>query len=786
MTNKVPINQAESSSIPDVGWLFQNDQASDESLCKALLAGYATEIERLAFALLKSPADMLDVVSQTVVMAILNRKRYSGEVAGRAWILKLALGECLRIAVIGTPGKGEVYTQAANLFSLPALVDGHSAGIFQNLGQKSGFLLVLHHGLGLNEEEIGYLLARRVDQIRLDLKNLNNGLREHQENCPQCLSAADNKPSEQAVSLYNRFITGCPVFNFSEENWSNWNDAIMRRVTRLQKTRQTGARRTQAAQISALAIAVFFLAGLINTVWSRKASSPASYSSISGTSVPSAIASPPASRPRARLPVQQTPAPTIPAAATPDIPAMVRLANSSLSKWRTLWADVQVINYSPYDNASNPQITRKQLWISRSSSSTRLISGPEAGSPDLTEAIINNHLYIQDFQNGQTSDNLTSDLIVDPDLQKLFLPGDMIMSDGALKYVGTEVVANRAAWILDREQGDTISNIYAIDQEYGVLLYLSVYGGKDMKTKLSETIVTSILYNPRISPSIFNPVQYLGDHFAYNLSGVPEIANVQKALAAWTAPRLAPTPLHVTPSPPFNPSGSQLTLLDQKTTNGPDTLKPGLDLFADGVYLGVLPLEGGAMLSCERSSDGTKIAYNSVGASVSEDTSLMLADLSALQTAHPVMPDGFTNGDYAFAPDSRHLAFYGCDKPGGFCGVFILDLVTGKLTRLLPLLYADYMFWSPDGHNLAMVGAQDAQALMAQKRGQNLLLSEVSALSQPWYFFVLDASSGNIVFNQEFEWSTLKPPADSPTNSWSPSFKIKPGGFAGCVYPPAK
>jgi WD40 repeat protein len=189
------------------------------------------------------------------------------------------------------------------------------------------------------------------------------------------------------------------------------------------------------------------------------------------------------------------------------------------------------------------------------------------------------------------------------------------------------------------------------------------------------------------------------------------------------------------------------------------------------------------MLACQRSPDSQKIAYASVPQDASGDTALFVADFAALPAAHAVLPDGITAGDFAFSPDSRRIAFFGCDRSTNFCGLFLLDLASGKLTRSAALSYVDHILWNPDGSGLALVGSGDSGATIQKNYSKNLLYNEIVALSQNWHFMVVNATSGEVVFKRVFDWNHPSAPPGSPTYQWPVPFAARSSGLDGCSVP---
>ena len=771
----------------NLGWFIQNDQVSDEALCSALFSLFHDKVEHLASALLKSPADILGVVDRTFLLVISNRKKYKSDVSGQAWLYGMVVEECLAILAPAALNR-LAYTQRVTEAFHTIEPDDSQIG---EADRKQALQLLLSGVLDLQAEEIAHVLRSPLEQVRQDLEKIHSQQAAHHQvhppNAPQAQYRANQDSSSPPIRK---------KLAFTEEDLDHWQQSILVRVTRQQKRAQAKTRGTQVLQACLLSVIVLASGWLMTSNWFKPSSPPVQVAGI--TSTPSASPSDSTPEPAPNTP---TPGPTwtayptfaatslaVPPAQAPDINAILLLADKSDSLWQSLWADVRVFQREPVGISSfNDRITRKQVWMMQPSSS-RVISGSLAGEPDFTSLIKGNQLSGRNFNNGQALEGFAYEPIQDADLQNLFLPAHMFLPMGIFNIVGKEAIALRQTWILDWVyQGSRIYR-YWVDTQYGVILRRQEFDRNDPKIILSDAMVISIFFNPPFSRAIFQPDQYPANLFAINFTGSPELPNLRMAKTARPdsqsqvpyvhVPFTAPSELNLSASP----LNFEKPLLDTPGQSG----EAALELFANHTYLGRLPIGGPAILACERSADGYKIAYSSTSSGMGGDSVLTLADLTSVQTAHPVLPGGATSGDFAFSPDGSLLAFYGCDKDSGFCGVFTLDTLTGSLKKIIPLTFADYILWGPDGRYLALVGSDDSDTILNARKNDNLLISEVVSLSQNWHFIVIDASSGDIVFKRLFEWSNLRQPPDSPTNNWKIQFKTRMGGIDGCTQPPSK
>jgi len=122
-----------------------------------------------------------------------------------------------------------------------------------------------------------------------------------------------------------------------------------------------------------------------------------------------------------------------------------------------------------------------------------------------------------------------------------------------------------------------------------------------------------------------------------------------------------------------------------------------VDVFAAEYYLGEVRLNPWSV-SCARSPDGQIIAYLSQIADQVVRLGWSRLDNLADQKVYrgSVQP----RSELTFAPDSRRLAFNGCE--GRQCGVYIFDLDTGRAERIFSRLGTN-LTWSPDGTEMAWI-----------------------------------------------------------------------------------
>jgi len=173
-------------------------------------------------------------------------------------------------------------------------------------------------------------------------------------------------------------------------------------------------------------------------------------------------------------------------------------------------------------------------------------------------------------------------------------------------------------------------------------------------------------------------------------------------------------------------------------------------------------------LFCERSPDGRLIAFQE--AAPNEEGLLfapsgpMWLDLSEPGVIHNALPNTeIASSDFAFSPDSRYLAFWGCGGGPDNCGIYVHDTQNLKNLKLSSISDgASFFQWSPDGAYLALIGAG-------------------TPLKYSTSLLILSLQNGQRVYESETFLPYLPVPGDSPTRQWGVPFPPMRTSLEGCT-----
>lgn len=737
------LNESPPSVSPGLEGMLQDPQVTDQRLIGELWQMFATDLSRLAV-LAGKTAQVEEIVEQGTAWVVINRHKYWGQVSLRAWMI------------------GRVWRNLSVDWKTPPDLSRYK------LNNGITWLALLAYGLFLTATEIAYVLKIKLGAAQVELETLRRSIQDQGRTSLEGDGDQPEQPgSEERVSQEvssTLLMLPLPVMDAPtcQERILAWVGARRQRRAKL-------TRFQEMALVGGIIVIVFLLGRFSNRF-------------LPGESFYQALMTP-VSRAWLFTPLPFTPQPT-PArlggnASRLDI---FQRAGNSRDFWHTLWADVQVIEYGPPGYIGAPQsVLRKQVWIDQPSH-IRLVTGPLDGEPTGSYVIIDSHIRWNDFRNGKVYDYQTDDPLGDLDIRMLFGTQELYIQHPRT-LGGIVELYGRPAWILDCYNNDGLHTYrYWVDAEYGVVLARREYGqtavdpikGNQVEVVLRDVVVTAIVFDAVFPSLVFDPLTWPGSHFANDISWSPRLSrsNADGQNTPVQA-NLGPTGHEVLSrrSPPsgFNPSHSRLAFQWQEAGAGISSQNV-VDMFADGYYLGTMPLGEATVLYCDRSQDGQRIAFVTLPKDDSaQPYHLYWIDLSAPFRINTGVGSA-TNvaqptGDLAFAPDGQRLVYMGCSaqNPQG-CGVYLLDLATNQSTHLVGLQLAFDFIWKPDGSALAFVG-EDFDL-------------------QNWYFFIFELPSTRIIQRLSYDWRSLGVGPQSLEEAWGTVMRPHTGGLSACADPP--
>jgi dipeptidyl aminopeptidase/acylaminoacyl peptidase len=297
------------------------------------------------------------------------------------------------------------------------------------------------------------------------------------------------------------------------------------------------------------------------------------------------------------------------------------------------------------------------------------------------------------------------------------------------------------------------------------------YSGGRSQIQTADLSITKISFNNQLPQGLFEPQERLAIGFSEDASGL-KFKLLNQLAPTENSPPHQPFAAGLAPNG-FNPALAQLYFRYPESFDT-EAVSALVDVLAGGYTLGRAQFGNPWTAICARSPNGQKIAYVSQPADAqSTDAALHWFDLQNVNLDHLVSED-LAVDNFAFSYDGQKLAFFGRQAGQARGAVYISDLQSGALQRLLDRNSANSLVWSPDGNFLAMTS-------------DPTMLGSQNAL-------VVDVHDGIIVAHDRYNWRGdffLDPLApDWPTFTWrSPrgapvKFPVAMGGLEACVQPP--
>ncbi len=647
-----------------------------------------------------------------------------------------------------------------------------------------------HSPTGLAHRQARRLMSRYISGNSSERERAR--LERHLQLCPFCLEYLDRLKIledilEQSLSLRYRAALETK-FNFEELS-----AGLLARMNR-QQTRQRAAGTVQQTLIGAAILILVVAAGLFaNQIALPKVAPQSKVQTVIVTRVVHHPVTPQPEQFGSYLA-----APLKPNSDANEI--RFRMAESR-SYWSSLWLEGRIIFYGPPGYIGPPQVFRNQVWVQQTGSNSSgdekvILAGQEGSDPQYVSFINQEGTYQIELPRGLSyfthnpssvpnSDNTLygaqesldkydfSQVMNGEAISKLFSSTELLFPGSDMHIIHTENILNRRALAVEVLQKSGERDLLWVDGLSGIVLRWQRFIRKDTDLITEEYLVTSLVVNADFPEAPANAPYLWLESFRWDNTWKPKAAGDDAALANDIF-ALGREPLfQVSPPSDFDPAKTDLAFQWPMTATFTGTTTISGSIFANGLYLGEADIGNPWRMVCERSPDGSKLAlYSESGDQVnySLERQLFWLDLRNLDRSHQPLPEGSTVGNmFAFSPDSRSLAFWGCGGNDQNCGIYLTDLRTQKNRKLETNASAPfYLIWSPDS---TLVAAIRPDQRYSQSSKENLL--------------VLRAGTGGVVYNgvASIIDDTLVLPGEKGVY-WGIPYPPAKTGLEGCVSPP--
>jgi hypothetical protein len=621
-------------------------------------------------------------------------------------------------------------------------------------GWKERLLVIAHYGLHWSDETIAQLLHIDVHSAQRDLTNLKRLMGENLTSLPDNISSGS---MEEMVSASIKEYISPPIFSAQElSDLTFKSDEISRQnQTWIKPSFPIWAR--ILIVLSILTIGIWLAANRLN-VWQ-----------ISQDSEQSTGSTPLVTNTLSATTTNKHNSPLRWYASSNTIKKRLQ---ESAGLWKTIFMDIQMMDYGPPGYIGAPRIYRAQVWVAQPDQSIQLL-----GLLHQTPSSVYMHANGRNFYlNPIIGDSYSNPGIASPvflveksDIRQMIFPeiSRWLKTDGILRVYNSESVAGLSALVVDyfNPYGQRETRLW-LHPQTGIVLRFQEYGGPDLKQLLSDYLVTRLNLDQNFPPAdLITSIRDVGSTATKSTTPAKQVI-----LPTPTAASLLDKRASFPPEPaPINFDRATATLSFQFANNletsnmitGTSSIP--IRLFADRFFLADTVFGLPWMLRCNRSADGYRIAFNTGtdGSSVPDDI-LRWLDLREPQEVYRPLP-GIHVDEFAFSKDGSHIAVLGRAKSSDLFTILVLDVATGESREILSLQEGHSLVWSPDEETLAIIGVLENSS--AQEAIQ------------------VHIRSGQIAFRALMPTVYENLPENWPMANWGRVFPTRMGSLEKCVIP---
>jgi hypothetical protein len=335
----------------------------------------------------------------------------------------------------------------------------------------------------------------------------------------------------------------------------------------------------------------------------------------------------------------------------------------SATKWKSIWLDGTVTNYG-LDGTDSQTTTHEQVWIDLTTNRFRVLTGPADGAAEQFLTSDGATILKIDLKTGQSQSDPLPDFAqvgqfvptpqpgnaypqplwgqIGTPLSELAFTSDFAQNEGTFKPVGTELIADREALVVEwtYAQSDVPSWRMWLDGKTAVILKMQSYDKGGGNTVRSEAVVDQVSFD---------------DVFGSSLFGIP----------------------------------SSMPQFSDITGQGSTSTETGADIPAGSDALGEIYFFALPRLS---SNETTRLLR------VPASCAVGLAECPQVETIEPPFAWKFTLPHFVWSPDGKLAAFsYSDDPQGSPSKLWLFNPAANTWTSLWEYTYIDLPMWSPDG-----------------------------------------------------------------------------------------
>ncbi len=797
---------------PDLEWMLSSSQASEAFITETIVREQYAFLVHLFLCLLDDEGEAKQTVQRVILEAVVNRRKYKGGDI-KAWLASLAIEHWQRLwrADALKPEHEPLSSERLSFSRDGPYINFERrlvAGL-RNLPWGDRLALILQGVLGFTEAEIAQILRWDRDRV---VSRLELARRQLLQMVLDEWTHLGDKAGE--TRLYELLQRHWPAPQISA-------DEIELTIVSLQAQLERQNRRTQRLKtIGQLLVALAMLVFIAFVGWltNRYVISESPARTVVVTVVvthqvrqqgaPRLQITGDTSRLRiTEIAPLSTPVPPLfkRKPLRPDSSeAEIRLRMiESRALWHSARVEAVIVQSGPTGYIGAPRVYRNLVWLSHDlpgdGVDRRLVlSGELVGDPLYAFWIQDERVHELDVISGLsytypitapdspfysfTNPEFLSSFGLGPRgilngtyLFRMLFPAGLATEYGALHRIGWDKFLGRDVLVVDKVWHGVAKSRLWVDAQTGMVLRWKRLDEDDPMVDIASVTITSLeLEVPFPDERWLNLAlerlphdsRMLGWRYLPSDIQPTDIFYSQKAL-------LEPAPM----PEGFDPSHSRL-YFQFRPLRSPNVSLPGdiAEIFTEeGYLLGRIATGAPWDLICQRSPDGKLIAYahaSQPGREFYPLDGIHWFSLDKASEVYNVLPNAVWIGnDFAFSPNSRFLAFWGCGGNSENCGVYILDTETRKNRKLLTTSIMEeitYLTWSPDGEYLAMV--------------------KETAAGEPTSILVIQVSSAKIIYEASIvrEPEGIVIPKDAPIWDWGVPFPPTRPGLEGCTEPPAK